>query len=178
MNRLECVTESIRHSLNVLAIVAPDWLRQHSQPEWIDRYGPRAGDARFPTSETHRQEYAQQIGVDGYLILDMISADDAPGWLRELPALETLRRIWVQQYYRSTAGVRWRTKEDGFPAAARFISSPYDAEAHYAKKRTTSWVGIQGSSDRNLRRSPAASDHSCRNNASTEGRWGGDHDHP
>jgi len=26
-------------------------------------------------------------------------------------------------------------------AAARFISSPYDPDAHYAKKRTTTWVG-------------------------------------
>jgi transposase len=143
MNRLECVTESIRHSLNVLAIVAPDWLRQHSQPEWIDRYGPRAEDARFPTSETHRHTYAQQVGKDGYLILDMVCADDAPSWLRTLPALETLRRIWVQQYYRTTMEVRWRTKEDGLPAAALFLSSPYDTEAHYAKKRTTSWVGYK-----------------------------------
>jgi transposase len=73
----------------------------------------------------------------------MICADDAPSWLRELPALETLRRIWVQQYYRTTVEVRWRTKEDGLPAAARFFSSPYDVEAHYAKKRTTSWVGYK-----------------------------------
>ena len=63
-------------------------------------------------SEAHRQAYAQQIGIDGYLILDLICADDAPSWFGELPALETLRRIWVQQYYRTTVEVRWRTKED------------------------------------------------------------------
>jgi transposase len=39
--------------------------------------------------------------------------------------------------------VRWRSKEDGLPAAARFINSPYDPEAHYAKKRTTCWVGYK-----------------------------------
>jgi transposase len=140
MNRLECVTEAVRHALNILATVAPGWLRQHSQPEWIDRYGPRAEDARFPTSEADRQTYAQQVGIDGCSILDMISADDAPDWFRKLPALEILRRIWVQQYYRAALDVRWRTREGGLPAAAIFISSPYDAEAHYAKKRTTSWI--------------------------------------
>lgn len=40
-------------------------------------------------------------------------------------------------------GVRWRTDEDGLPASAHFISSPYDVEAHYARKRTTSWVGYK-----------------------------------
>lgn len=50
MNRLECVGETVRHTLNVLAIVAPDWLRGHSQPEWIDRYGARMEGARLPKS--------------------------------------------------------------------------------------------------------------------------------
>jgi len=143
MNRLECVGETVRHTLNVLAIVAPDWLREHSQPEWIDRYGARMEDARLPKSERQRQARARQIGLDGYSLLSDIYAEDAPGWLRQLPAVETLRRIWVQQYYRTETEVHWRNGEDGFPPSARFISSPYDPEAHYAKKRTTSWVGYK-----------------------------------
>jgi transposase len=59
MNRVECVGEAIRHTLNILAMVAPDWLCRHSQPEWIDRYGPRAEDSRFPKSETQRQTLAR-----------------------------------------------------------------------------------------------------------------------
>src|SRR6185436_1434224 len=31
MNRLECVGETLRHALNVLAVTAPDWLLGHSQ---------------------------------------------------------------------------------------------------------------------------------------------------
>jgi transposase len=38
----------------------------------------------------------------------------------------------------STAGAAF-----ALPPAARFISSPYDPEAHYAKKRATSWVGYK-----------------------------------
>jgi transposase len=143
MNRLECSGEVVRHTLNVLAVVAPDWLREHSQPEWIDRYGPRVEDYRLPKSETLRQAHARQIGLDGYSLLDDIYAEDASGWMRQLPAVETLRRVWVQQYYRTETEVRWRSGEDGLPPAARFISSPYDPEAHYAKKRTTSWVGYK-----------------------------------
>jgi transposase len=143
MNRLECSGETVRHTLNVLAVVAPDWLREHSQPEWIDRYGPRVEDSRLPKSEHLRQAHAQQIGLDGYWLLDHLYAEDVPGWLRQLPAVETLRQVWVQQYYRTETEVRWRSGDDGFPPAAQFISSPYDPEAHYAKKRTTSWVGYK-----------------------------------
>src|SRR5918999_5728868 len=37
--RLGCATEAMRHALNSLAVVAPDWLRGHSPPEWVERYG-------------------------------------------------------------------------------------------------------------------------------------------
>jgi transposase len=90
MNRLECSGEVVRHTLNVLAVVAPDWLREHSQPEWIDRYGPRVEDYRLPKSETLRQAHARQIGLDGYSLLDDIYAQDASGWMRQLPGRENI----------------------------------------------------------------------------------------
>jgi transposase len=144
LNRLECAVESLRHTLNSLAVVAPEWLRRHSPPAWIERYGPRAEDYRLPKGEPQRQAHAPGVGADGYALLDTIYAAEAPGWLREVPAVETLRRVWVQQYYRSPAGVQWRTSTEGLPPAARMISSPYDGEAHYAKKHTTSWMGYKG----------------------------------
>jgi transposase len=143
MNRLEGSGETMRHALNVLAVVAPGWLREHSRTEWIDRYGPRLEDYRLPKTETLRLAHAQQIGMDGYWLLDHIYAHGAPAWLRPLPAVDILRRVWMQQYYRTETEVRWRSVEDGFPPAGLFISSPYDPEAHYAKKRTTSWVGYK-----------------------------------
>jgi hypothetical protein len=39
-------------------------------------------------------------GQDGYSLLEQVHAPDAPVWLRELPAIQTLRRVWVQQFYR------------------------------------------------------------------------------
>ena len=64
----------------------------------------------------------------------------------ELPALEALRRIWLQQYYRCTVAgleeLRWRTRDEQPPSAVR-IASPYDLEARYSSKRDTHWVGYK-----------------------------------
>jgi transposase len=37
IKRLVWVGETLPHALNCLAIVAPEWLLAHSQPEWLDR---------------------------------------------------------------------------------------------------------------------------------------------
>jgi hypothetical protein len=41
INRLMCVGEAMRFALNSLAIGAFEWLLDHSDPEWVDRYGHR-----------------------------------------------------------------------------------------------------------------------------------------
>ena len=143
VNRLECVVETLRHALNRLATVAPAWLRAHDLPKWGERYGRRLDETRLPTSQEGRRAYAQEIGADGHALLAALYAPHAPTWLREEPAVETLRRVWVQQFYREADGIRWRTEDEGIPPAGTFISSPYDTEARYAKKHTTSWVGYK-----------------------------------
>lgn len=96
LNRFEVVGETLRHALNVLATVAPDWLRIHSQPEWVERYARRSEDDRLPSTREARQALAETIGADGFLLLTIIFADTASVWLRVIPAVETLRRVWVQ----------------------------------------------------------------------------------
>jgi transposase len=143
VNRLECAGETLRAALNTLAVVAPEWLRAHSQAAWVERYGRRLDDARLPTGQEERLAYARQVGEDGGAVLAAVYAPAAPAWLREVPAVETLRRVWVQQFYEEAGQLRWRTEADGLPPAQAFINSPYDREARYAKKRTTSWVGYK-----------------------------------
>jgi hypothetical protein len=63
--------------------------------------------------------------------------------LRLLGAVQLLRQVWVQNYLPTEHGVRWRTPEDGLSPSRRFICSPCDPEAHYAIKRTSSWVGYK-----------------------------------
>jgi transposase len=98
LNRIEVVDETVRHALNSLAVVAPDWLRSNSPPTWLERYTRRAGDVRLPNSGEEREALAQATGEDGMTLLRAIYADVAPRWLREVPAVETLRRVWVQQF--------------------------------------------------------------------------------
>jgi transposase len=93
VNRLEGVGETLRYALNSLAVVAPAWLPAHCQAEWVKRDGHRVDDYHLPTKQDERRAYAQMIGADGYALLDAIYAPHAPLWLREVPAVETLRRV-------------------------------------------------------------------------------------
>jgi len=144
LNCLECLGETMRSTLNDLAVVAPHWLREHSQAEWIERYGPRVEEYRFPSGQTKRQAYAELMGADGWMLLQAIIAADAPLWLRQIPSVELLRQVWLQQFYREDTTLHWRTEKLGLPPSTSSISSPYDGEAHHSKKRSTAWMGYPG----------------------------------
>jgi len=129
INRLECVGETLRYALNCLAIVAPEWLRAHSVPEWVDRYGSRLEDARLPSGEEDRQAWAEQVGQDGSALLSALFASSSPSWLREVPAVDLLRRVWLQNYQWTEGRLGWRSS-DNIPPAGLYSSSPYDLDAH------------------------------------------------
>jgi transposase len=82
------------------------------------------------------------IGHDGWQLLAAIDHPEAPPWLREVSAIATLRRVWMQNYWWDGTQLRWR-EAGNIPPAAQFISSPYDVDAHYARKYTTQWVGYK-----------------------------------
>jgi transposase len=142
LNRIEVVGETMRHALNILAVVAPDWLRAVSPAEWRDRYVRRAEDDRLPTTHAARAALALTIGNDGWRLLAAVNHAEAPPWLREIPAVTILRRVWIQNYLWDGTQLQWR-ETDNIPPTAQFISSPYDAEAHYARKHTTQRVGYK-----------------------------------
>jgi transposase len=143
LNRLELVRETFRHVLDVLATAVPAWLQDHARPEWVERYAGRSDEWRLPKSKDEQRQAAEMIGADGEMLLLAIYGGNAPAWLTAVPAVETLRRVWVQNYVPAESGVRWRTPEDGLPKASLFISSPWDLDAHLAKKHTTCWVGYK-----------------------------------
>jgi transposase len=142
LNRLEQVAETTRAALDALADAAPDWLLAHKPPARFERYGRRVEEYRLPQGREARETFARQVGEDGMRLLTDLTAPEAPPPLRDLPAVEVLRRTWVRRYLVGEGRVRLREPKDQ-PSAAEQIVSPYEDEARYATKRATSWVGYK-----------------------------------
>lgn len=143
LNRLECVGETLRAALNALAVIAPDWLSNVVAPDWFDRYSKPVEESRLPRGTEARNDYAQIIGLDGMRILEAIYDEPTtPQWLKEIPAVETLRIAWVHQYWIDNGQLHWRSHKDLPPAGIR-SNSPYDTEARYGNKRHTTWLGYK-----------------------------------
>ena len=147
LNRLELVGESLRYALNTVARVAPNWLLAHIQPDWFERYRVRIEQARFPKEKSQRHALRLRIGADGYHLLSALhlSALHQEEGMRHLwrhPAIQSLRQIWVQNYYRQDGAVHWR-EAGNLPPGEHFIQSPYDPEARYSEKRQTQWKGYK-----------------------------------
>ncbi|HEY0776947.1 MAG TPA: transposase, partial [Gemmatirosa sp.] len=146
LNRLERVGETLRAALNALATVAPDWLTRVAPPEWYERYGRRVENYRLPKTDTARAALAVEIGADGRQLLGAVDAAVDRPELARLPEVVTLRALWDQQYVddaRDGRGcLRWRDIDD-MPPPATMLSSPYDLEARFSRKRETEWVGYK-----------------------------------
>ncbi len=142
LNRLERVGETLRAALNAVATAAPEWLRTLAPPSWYERYGPRVENYRLPKAESARQALAAEIGADGQTLLDAIAALKDGNGLGDLPAVQTLRRVWEEQYQQVEGAIAWRAVAD-MPAPATLIDSPYDPEVRYSVKRGESWVGYK-----------------------------------
>jgi hypothetical protein len=150
VNRLELAGESVRAALEAIAVAAPDWLPTVIDiTGWGRRYGARVDTWRLPSAKTKRAELAAAFGRDAVTLLRAIddtgedtgdAAGAPPPWLGELPAVEVLRRVLVQNYVITTnaAGrevVRAREADtDGLPPGRTRLSSPYDLDARWAAK--------------------------------------------
>lgn len=142
LNRLELVGETLRHVLNQLAIVAPNWLTAWLPDEWLARYGSRIEEAKFPQAESQRQRLMQTIAADGQQLLTQLLNDNSPDFLKQLPVVHLLWRLWIEQYEAVEGQLCWR-QHGNLPPAAQMINSPYDAEARFSRKRNTTWTGYK-----------------------------------
>lgn len=79
-------------------------------------------------------------GHDAVVLLGAVHDAAAAAWLRELPAVEVLRRVLVQNYVITTDAtggevIRAREAEqDGLPPGRTRVSSPYDLDTRWAAK--------------------------------------------
>ncbi len=95
-----------------------------------------------PEEEKEREIYTQIVGQDGAALLDALWSEETREWMRSLPAVETLKRMWVQQFMVIEGVVRMRQSEDWPPSSLR-IASPYDTQARFAYKGSAKWVGYK-----------------------------------
>jgi len=81
LSSLESVGEALRAALNVLAESEPEWLLEHIEDDWFDRYVHRFELARFPKGQSQREQLQRQVGRD---VQRLLLASEQP---RERPAL-------------------------------------------------------------------------------------------
>src|SRR6266496_662366 len=121
VNRLELAGETVRAALEALAAAAPGWLAGVIDASWQQVYGQQIADLRLPAAKAARADLAVQYGRDGYHLLRKARDQDAPGWLRDLPAVQALRRVWIQQFCLDAGEggekVIWRGDEQGLAVA-------------------------------------------------------------
>lgn len=152
LNRLELAGESVRAALEALAAAHPDWLEQRiCVSDWARRYGTPVTSWRPPASQAKQDELAVAYARDGYALLEAAYDQSAPGWLAQIPAVDVLRRVLLQNYTRVIRAdgrevIRRREKEpegDGLPPGHTRIASPYDTDARWGVKRDTFWLGYK-----------------------------------
>jgi len=147
LNRVEIVGETMRQGLNELSEFAPEWVKGIAKPEWFARYGRRFEQMRLPKEPGEREALLETIGEDGAFLLEEVRTATEAEQLRELPGVEFLRQMWVQQYWREvkedgTVHLHVR-RDDNQPPGAQRLHSPYDPEMRYSAKRERGWVGYK-----------------------------------
>jgi hypothetical protein len=149
LNRLELAGEAVRAALEAAAAAEPGWLAGVIDASWQRTYGRRICDLRLPKTDAARAELAGQFARDGCHLLEQAAAAGAPPGVRDLPAMQALRLVLLQQFYREDGPdgrpeVTWRDpRKHGFPPGRDKIASPYDTDARFAEKRGARWTGYK-----------------------------------
>jgi transposase len=144
LNRVENVFTTMQNALEQIAETVPGWLGSWLPPTWQALYGK---PLKMPKTDTGRVELGHRIGADGHRLWAAITSPDAPTGLVDLPMVQVLRQVWVQQFHRDSDGsLRWRSKDpggDGQPPASIRIDTPFDLDARRGVKRGMGWTGYK-----------------------------------
>ena len=134
-------------------MAAPHWVAAVLDvPGWSRRYDTRIDTWTMPSSAAQREKLALTYAQDGYALLRAVYDPHSPAWLRELPAVQVLQVVLVQNYTRTTGrggreviSRRTRTQEggDGLPPGHLRLASPYDVDTRWSAKREMFWNGFK-----------------------------------
>ena len=151
LHTTELAGESVRAALEALAAACPDWLAQRlCLPDWERRYGARISTwQRRAPGKAERDKLAVQYARDGYALVAACYEESAPGWVRQVPAVQVLRTVLIQSFTRAVDEGgrevigRREPGGDGVPPAHVRISSPYDGDARWGAKKDLHWLGYK-----------------------------------
>jgi transposase len=152
LHAIELAGESVRAALEALAAACPDWLAaRFCVSDWSARYGARVDSWRLPAGKAERDRLTIEFARDGYALVSACYEDPAPPWARELPAVQVLRTVLLQNFHLDTGEdgrevIRRREPglESGVPPAHLKVSSPYDPDARWSlKKPDLLWLGYK-----------------------------------
>jgi transposase len=155
MNRSELVGETLRATLNVLSTVDPKWLSSNVATAWYLKYARRfeSGGRQSRTKDSINAA-AEEVGRDGMTLLETIWSEKTPHYLRSLPAVDTLRRCWISQFYYNTMEpvpiASWRSRVRRYPDSA-------SGQAERFAARCSSSAQSQGQTDRARGSAPRSS---------------------
>ena len=131
----------MRATQNVLATVALEWLCSVLSPDWFDRYEKRFEANRLPKGKAEQQRYAEQVGADGFHLLQALSSKAAPSWLREVPWFNASKGVGASVL--RTRGTSPMASRGGPSSQRLVIHSPYDVDAHFSTKHDILWAGYK-----------------------------------
>jgi transposase len=153
LHTIELAGESVRAALEALAAACPDWLADRiCVSDWAARYGARIDSWRLPAGKAEREKLIVEYARDGRALVAACYGDSAPPWARELPAVQALRTVLLQNFTVSADAqgrevIRRREPEsaggDGVPPAHLKLSSPYDPDARWGAKKDLLWLGYK-----------------------------------
>ncbi|MCF6766632.1 IS1182 family transposase [Thiotrichales bacterium 19S3-7] len=142
LNRYEVIGETMRSTLNHIAVIEPVWLKSIVPYEWYDRYHFRFENYRLPTKLEDKNLLMQVIGKDAHTLIKLIEQDDTPYTIKTSSKVGSLRTMLARHFHSNneTYEVIYKTNKEAHQSEAQ-IESPYDIEARYRTKRQDNWSG-------------------------------------
>jgi transposase/IS5 family transposase len=141
LSRLELVWETLRVTLRVIRDTAPEWYEEVLPAAFHEAYVKRQSDWRLSKEEVKAE--MQKVGRDGFWLLDHLN-DSTPPSILGLAEVETLRRVWNQQFERKPDSQKVKVRPpSGRGKGKDLVVTPHDPDARWSEKRGKDWIGYK-----------------------------------